>query len=49
MGGSTPSETIAAKIFPRRARPFGACARLLADAALQKSCRLRSSADAAAL
>jgi hypothetical protein len=30
MGGSVPLKTVASNYFPRRARPFGACARLLA-------------------
>jgi hypothetical protein len=30
MGGSGPLKTVASNYFPRRARPFGACARLLA-------------------
>jgi len=30
MGGSVPLKTLASNYFPRRARPFGACARLLA-------------------
>ena len=42
MGGSVPLKTVAPNYFPRRARPFGACARLLAGRCAQNSCRLRS-------